>query len=56
MILTFDSYFMISICRVWDPSSISLHTKSVAKYNIDLLSMDWVHHGSSDNLVSILRY
>lgn len=39
--------------RVWESSSSSLITKSAAKYKTDLLSMGWVHHGGSDNLVSI---
>jgi WD40 repeat protein len=39
--------------RVWDPTSVSLHTKSSAKYKMELISMDWVHHGSSDNLIML---
>ena len=37
--------------RVWMPNN--LETKSSSKYKMDLLSLDWVHHGlgASDDLV-----
>ena len=43
----------IQLCvlyRIWEPSK-NLATKCRLSYNNDMHSMDWVHQGSSDNLV-----
>lgn len=40
--------------RVWEPSTSSLNTKSCCKFSkLDLLSLDWIHHGGSDNLLML---
>lgn len=41
--------------RVWVPTG-NLVTKSSSKYKMDLLSLDWVHHGAlADNFVCVFH-
>ena len=40
--------------RVWEPTpSSGILTKAMSSYNSGLLSMEWVHHGSSDMLLML---
>ena len=43
---------VVVVIRIWEPLTTSLATKGRADFSkIDLLSLDWVHHGGSDSLV-----